>query len=62
MWGSKNFIYSKLRIRDDMNDGKSIKEQLKANSRLSAGIVFKTGTNRLGKTVFDVCKDNQMDI
>ena len=49
------------RIRDDMNDGKSIKEQLKANSRLSAGIVFKTGKNRLGKTVFDVCKDNQME-
>ena len=49
------------RIRDDMNDGKSIKEQLKANSRLSVGIVFKTGTNRLGKTVFDVCKDNQME-
>jgi len=49
------------RIRDDMNDGKSIKEQLKANSRLSAGILFKTGTNRLGKTVFDICKDNQLE-
>ncbi len=46
---------------DNMNDGKTIKEQLKANSRLSAGILFKTGTNRLGKTVFDICRDNQQE-
>ena len=46
------------RIREDMSNGKSIKDQLKANSRLSAGILFKSGSTRLGKTVFDVCREN----
>ena len=49
------------RIRDDMSNGKSIRDQLKENSRLSAGILFKSGSTRLGKTVFDVCRDNIED-
>jgi len=49
------------RIRDDMSNGKSIRDQLKANSRLSAGILFKSGSTRLGKTVFDVCRENIED-
>ena len=46
------------RIREDMSNGQSIRDQLKANSRLSAGILFKSGSTRLGKTVFDVCREN----
>ena len=46
-------------MRKDMDSGKSIKEQLKESTRLSAGIVFKAGSSRLGKTVFDVYKENQ---
>ena len=49
------------RIREDMDNGKSIKDQLKANSRLSAGILFKSGSTRLGKTVFDICRENIAD-
>ena len=46
------------RIREDVINGKTIKEQLQTNTRLSAGIVFKSGSTRLGKTVFEVCKEN----
>ena len=48
-------------IRKDMDSGKSIKEQLKESSRLSAGILFKARSSRLGKTVFDVHKENQQE-
>ena len=48
-------------IRNDMNTGKSIKQQLKESTRLSAGIVFKAGSSRLGKTVFDVHCENQKE-
>ena len=49
------------RIREDMSNGQSIRDQLKANSRLSVGILFKSGSTRLGKTVFDVCRENIED-
>ena len=45
-------------IRNDMASGKTIKEQLKESTWLSAGIIFKAGSLRLGKTVFDVHMDN----
>jgi len=45
-------------IRNDMDSGKSIKEQLKESTRLSAGILFKAGSSRIGKTVFDVYREN----
>ena len=45
-------------IRADMNTGKSVKEQLKESTRLSAGIIFKAGSSRLGKMVFDIHKEN----
>ena len=41
-----------------MNIGKSVKQVLKESTRLSSGIVFKAGTSRLGKTVFDVYREN----
>ena len=45
-------------IRNDMDSGKSIKEQLKESTWLSAGILFKAGSSRIGKTVFDVYREN----
>ena len=47
------------RIKSDHLRGKSIKEKLEAAKRVTSGIVFASGTSRLGKTVFDVCKENQ---
>ena len=48
-------------IREDMNNGKSIKQQLKESTRLSAGILFKAGSSRLGKTVFDIHRENMIE-
>jgi len=45
-------------IRNDMATRKTIKQQLKESTRLSAGIIFKAGCSQLGKTVFDVHMDN----
>ena len=45
-------------IRKDMDSGKSIKQQLKESTQLSAGILLKAGSSRLGKTVFDVHREN----
>ena len=49
------------RICEDNINSKTVKEQLKANTRLSGGIVFKAGSTRLGKTVFEVCRENHED-
>ena len=45
-------------IRNDMASGKTIKEQLKESTLLSAGILFMAGSLRLGKTLFDIHMDN----
>ena len=45
-------------IRKDMDTGKSIKEKLRESTQLSAGILFKAGSSRIGKTVFDVYREN----
>ena len=49
------------RICEDMDNSKSIKDQLKARSWLSAGILFKSISTRLGKTVFDICREKIKD-
>ena len=46
------------KIRVDMQKGKDLKATLKQSKKLSAGVVFKSGSLRLGKTVFDIHKEN----
>ena len=48
------------RIKENLIKGKAIKEQLKEHSRITSGVVFKCNTTRLGQTVFDAYKDNQL--
>ena len=48
------------RIKENLNTGKTIKDQLKEAKRITSGIVFKCNTTRLGQTVFEACKENQM--
>ena len=47
------------RIKGEHQKGKSIMEQLEAAKRITSGIVFGSGTSRLGKTVFDICRENE---
>lgn len=49
------------KINEDMNTGKELKEVLKESKRLSSGIIFKAGSVHLGKTVFDIHKENQQE-
>ena len=47
------------RIKNEHQKGKTIREKLEAAKRVTSGIVFASGTSRLGKTVFDVCRENE---
>ena len=47
--------------REDMNNGKSIKQQLKESTRLLAGILFKAGSSQLRKMAFDVYRENMIE-
>lgn len=47
------------RIKNEHQKGKTIREKLEAAKRVTSGIVFPSGTSRLGKTVFDVCRENE---
>ena len=57
---SQDLIHeTREKINEDMNTGKSLKEVLKESKRISSGIVFKAGSVRLGKTVFDIHQENE---
>ena len=51
-----------MEARQKMNkqqiEGKSVVENLKSAKRVTAGTCYKSGTNRLGKDVFEVCKES----
>jgi len=49
------------KINEDMNTGKELKELLKESKRITSGVIFKAGSVRLGKTVFDIHMENQED-
>ena len=46
----------------DMKSGKSMKQQLKESTQLLVGILFKAGSSWLGKTGFDVHRENEKEI
>ena len=45
-------------IRKNRENGKSLKEKLIENKKVTSGNLFKSGSCRIGKTVFDVQKEN----
>ena len=48
------------RIKREQEDGKSVSEKFKKSSKITAGIIWKCGTNHLGKNVLDVMKQDQV--
>ena len=46
------------RIRNDKANGEDLATRLKQAKCITAGFCWKEGTNRLGKTKFEVCKEN----
>ena len=57
---SNDLQKARERIRKEKEDGKSVTEKLKESTKITAGIVWKCGTNHLEKSVLDVMKEDQM--
>ena len=49
---------ARSRIRKNQDNGRSLKEKLLESKKITAGKLFKLGSCRIGKTVFDVQKEN----
>ena len=49
---------ARSKLNETVEKGKILKDHIKKSKSLSAGIIFKAGEVRLGKTVFDVHKQN----
>ena len=47
------------KIKSKRDEGKTLKEQLQEGKKVTAGRCFKSGTCRLGQTVFDVVRENK---
>ena len=48
------------RIKREQESGKAVSEKLRKSTRITAGIVWKCGTNHLGKNILDVMKQDQV--
>ena len=55
--GNQQLMEARERIKREKAHGEDLATRLKAAKRITAGFVWKEGTNRLGKTVFEVCKE-----
>ena len=47
------------RIKSEKDTGDTMATRLRSAKRVTAGICFNSGTARLGKDVFQICKDNE---
>ena len=50
---------ARVRIKKNLQDGKSLKEKLIESKRITAGRLFKAGSCRIGKTIFDLHKEKR---
>ena len=48
---------ARQRIKKEQENGKSVREKIAASKRVTAGMLVKSGSHRLGQTVFDVVKE-----
>ena len=56
---SEDLQKARERIKKEKEDGKSVTQKLKESAKITAGIVWKCGTNHLGKSVIDAMKQDQ---
>ena len=45
-------------VKKQVQEGKSLQERLESLKKISAGKIFKAGTNQIGQTIFDLKRDN----
>ena len=48
------------RIKKEKDGGETLTSKLKSAKRVTAGLCYNSGTNRLGVDVFEVCKQNHL--
>ena len=48
---------ARQRIKKEQENGKSVQDKIAASKRVTAGMLVKSGSHRLGQTVFDVVKE-----
>ena len=53
-----DLLLAREKIRGRQEDGKSLKDKIKESKRITAGSLFKTGSFQIGKTIFDIQKEN----
>ena len=56
---SEQLMEARERIKLEKSEGEDLTTRLKAAKRVTAGFVWKEGTNRLSKSVFEVRKEKQ---
>ena len=49
---------ARARIKQERENGKSIQEKIEACKNISAGALVKSGSHRLGNTIFDIVKEH----
>ena len=57
---NEQLMEARERIRTEKADGEDLASRLKKAKRVTAGFCWKEGTNRLGKTIFEICKEKQL--
>ena len=55
---NRDLMAARSRIRQRQEDGKSLKQKLMESKKITAGYLFKAGSCRISKTVFDIQKEN----
>ncbi len=61
LFSSKLLQETRERIKEDMQKGKTIKEELMKATHITASIVIKAGSFRLNKDVFEAHKETERD-
>jgi len=54
----EQLMIAREKINKEQLEGKSVVENLNNAKRVTSGICYKSGTNRLGKDVFAICKES----
>ena len=54
---TEQLMEARERIKREKAEGEDLATRLKGGRKITAGFCWKEGTNRLGKTVFEVCKE-----
>ena len=55
---NKDLMSARERIRKQQKVGKTLKEKIVESKKITAGYLFKAGSCRIGKTIFDIQKEN----